>query len=556
MLNGLTPEQQALREFDREHGLRSTFYLGRRILGYQFDERPHKGICNFIDVSDAAQERANAAAAAATTAPPEFKETADRIARELAMEAAREKARLLLDPRGCYKTSIVSQAYPTRRIIKNPNIRILLDSVALTNSQDNLKVIRRFFEGNEKVRELYGDFISHDQAWNDTEFIVSKRTNSRLKEPTVRASGIDKIQIGPHYDLIIADDLHNRDNCKSLEQVAKVKEHIRLLFGLLEPGGEIIIAGHRWSYKDAFSMVMGDTDKPEELEFAKHFRGNTYVHSAVYPDGSLYFPRVLTHEHLDRQRSSLGYEMYAAMLMNEPAVTGADQKFDPRYFKRYKEPLQTRDAISRNWFPKMNWYLRIDPGGRKKGNNYWVLFEGALSPEGSWYFTRYLKKVSKTTIAAEDIYRWWQQRLKDGTPYRNIGFEVSGQQGQMLDSMKDYLWDRYKVQLPFIELAHSDDSKDGRIEALAPLYENGKIFHSELMSAPFGLVDQLVKYTKAEDDVADAASMLLEGTRAPKVIIAKPEPANLNEMIVRNIEERFSGKTKITRSHPILGSDY
>lgn len=519
MLSGLTPEQQQLREFDQAHGLADSYYLGRRILGYQLDQQPHREICSFVDDES-------------------------------------RKCKLLLAPRGCYKTSIISQIYITRRIIKNPNIRILLDSVALTNSQDNLRVVRRAFEGNKKLIELYGDFHGKSETWNDTEFVVSKRTNMRLAAPTVRAAGIDKIQIGPHYDLIIADDLHNRDNYRTIEQVQKVKDHMRLAFGLLDPGGEFIIGGHRWSYVDAFSMVMGDTNKPEELEFAKLFTGNTLVRSARNSNGSLYFPRVHTEEHLARQRTALGAELYAAMLDNEPCTVGPGQKFNRRYFKRYKEPLQTANETTGEILPKLNWYLTVDPGGAKKGNDYWVIFEAAIDAAGNKYFTRYLKKVSKSTTAAEDIYRWWKQRKDAKTPIQKIGFEVAGQQGITLLSIKEYLWTTYHEALSFAELVHSTDSKEARIEAMGPEYEMGKIFHSEQMCEAYGLEDQLIKYGKSEDDVADAAAMIKEVARAPRVPAVERQPASLDEMIAKNITDRFASKGKMTRVHPVLGSDY
>lgn len=534
MLNGLTPRQQQLKEFDQKNGKASTFYLGRRVLGYQLCHQPHREICSFLDTK-------------------KFIERKVKLTTELVQT---NKNKLLLAPRGCYKTSILSQIYVVRRILNDPNIRILLDSVALTNSQDNLRVVRRAFEGNAKLIELYGDFHGKQEPWNDTEFTVCKRTNMRLAAPTVRASGIDKVQIGPHYDLIIADDLHNRENTREEVQVQKVKDHIRLVFGLLDPGGEFIIGGHRWSYKDAYTMVMGETDRPEEVEFASLFAGEVFKRGARYPDGSLYFPAKHDEAHLTRQRVALGAETYAAMLDNEPAMVGPDAKFSVRYFKRFKEPLQLKDEKTGGWLPKMNWYLTIDPGGSKKGNNFWVIFEGGMDSSGNQYFTRYLKKISKVTQAAEDVYRWWMQRKAEGRPYQAIGFETSGQQGQMLESMKDYLWEKYQVQLKFVPLNHSDSSKEGRIEAMGPKYENGKIFHSAQMSEPFGLEDQLVKYTKAEDDVADAAGSQEEVARAPRVAKVEREPASMDEMIQKNIEDRFSGKTKITRTHPILGSDF
>lgn len=514
MLNGLTQDQQQLMEFDREWGLKSTFYLGKRILGYNFDEKPHRELCNFIDDE-------------------------------------RGRSKLLLAPAGCYKTSVISQAYVTRRIIKNPNIRILLDSVALSNSQDNLKVSRGFFEGNDQIKELYGDF-SGGAVWNDTEYTVSKRTNPKLKEPTVRASGIDKVQIGPHYDLIIVDDIHSRENYKTTEQIEKVKEHLRLIFGRLEPNGEFIIGGHRWSYVDVYSMVMGDTDKPADLKFAELFAGNHLIRSATLKDGSLYFPRVLTAEHLKKQRTMLGLELYSAMLENEPVIEGDGQRFQDRNFKRYKElPDEAKDPV------KLNWYLTLDIGGRKDGNDLWCLFEAAIAPNGNKYFVRYKKTLTKATAMAELIYEWFLQRKKQKRNHITIGVEIAGQQGLVLDSMKDWLWERYKVALPFKELPHgSNTDKDTRVEAMGPHYEMGKIYHSEQMSELFGLEDQLKKWPKGKKDVADAASMMEEVMHVPKVKKVDRPPASLDERIARHIDERFSGKSKIKRVHPILGSDY
>lgn len=503
MLNGLTPEQQRLIDFDKQHALKSTYYLGRRILGYQFDEQPHRELCDFVD-----------------------DET--------------KKFRLLLAPRGCFKTSVISQAYVVRRILENPNIRILLDSTALSNSQDNLMVVERHLEANHRLKELFGDFSGKKLKWNEKEFTVATRSNDKLKEPTVRASALGKVQIGPHYDLIISDDIHDKDNVRSAEQVAKVKEHLRLVFGLLDPGGEFIIGGHRWNYTDAFSMIMGDTDKPEEVEFSKMFVGNMMIKSAVYPDGKLYFPRVHTREHLERQRASLGIEFYSAMLMNEPIMVGEGQKFSQRYFRRYQQLPE-----------RLNWYLTVDPGGSKAGNDKWVIFEGAMDEKGQRYFTRYLKKTSRATQAAEDIYKWWLQRR-----HSRIGFEIAGQQNLTLGAIKEYLWEKYHAALPFMELTHSNDSKEARIEALSPEYEMGKIFHSEQMSEAFGLEDQLTKFPKGADDVADAAAMQKEVARAPKKMLQERKPVTLDELIADNIHKRMTGKSEVKRIHPILGSDF
>ena len=522
MLTGLTEDEQRLKDFDFKWGKKSTYYLGKMILGYDFDELPHRGICKFVD------------------------------------ELQGRKRELLLDPRGCFKTTVVSRAYPVRRIIENPNIRILLDSVALTNSVNNLKVVRRHFEENEKLKELYGDFCGKMENWNNSEFTVAARTDTKLAQATVTASGIDKIQIGTHYDLIVADDLHDEHNWRTVEQLRKVKEHIRLLLGLLEPKtGELLIAGHRWSYSDAYTMVMGETDIAEEREFSKIFAGNIYKHGAVNADGTPYFPRVLDHEALAAKRVELGLENFSAMLLNEPVTAGENQIFESRNFKRFKEPLQERPD-GKVWKPRLNWGLTIDPGGRKKGNDPWVIFEGAMDAAQNQYFNRYIKKVMKTSVAAELVYQWWLWRMRNGTPYQVIGFETGAQQGQMFEDFKEFIWLAHAVKLPLRELVHSEESKAERIESMAPYYQNGKIYHSAQMGEAFGLEDEEQHFPKGADNIADAASMLREVLKAPRVVVDDSAPASLDEMIKREFLRRdaAAGDKRVRRVHPILGDIY
>lgn len=499
MLNGLTPEELQLAEFDKEHGYNDFFYFARRILKYDLEEQPHREACRHVDDQN-------------------------------------KRGRVYFGPRGCFKTSLISQAYPTYRIIRNSNIRILLDSTAVGNSERNVQVVERHLEHNQRLRFLFGDHSGKKIKWNDHEFKVCTRTDNNLKESTVTASGIGKIEIGTHYDLIIPDDLHDKENCKTAEQVAKVKEHLKLLLGLLDPKGEILIGGTRWGYNDAYTMVIGETQDEDELRFHEFFKNGIMIRGAEYPDGRLYFPARLTREHLARQRG-FGRDIYAAQMMNEPIMTGENQSFPPRYFKQFKEIPEP-----------VNWFMTVDPGGEKKKSDEWVFFESAVDVKSNKYFERFKKKVCKLTEAAEIIYARWKVRK-----FRRIGFEVSGQQGVILTAIKEYLLAKYNAILPFKELVHSTDSKAERIEAMAPEYEMGKIYHSPQMAEPFGLEDQLLKFPKGKDDVADAAAMVKEVARAPVQEQREEPPRTLDEKILRGENERLNAP--IHRRHPIIGGD-
>lgn len=160
--------------------------------------------------------------------------------------------KLLCVPRGTFKSSIASVAYPIWRILNNPNIRIMVDSELYTNATNYLREIRGHFESNERLRHLFGDYVG--TVWNESEIIVSKRTNIK-KEPTIVASGIGAGKTGQHYDLIIGDDLSSTKNITP-ESAEKVVTHYRLYTSLLDPGGEKIIIGTRYSEIDIIGHII------------------------------------------------------------------------------------------------------------------------------------------------------------------------------------------------------------------------------------------------------------------------------------------------------------
>lgn len=113
-----------------------------------------------------------------------------------------KRKKLTLMPRGSFKSSIGAVGLAIWEIVHNPNIRILIASETQKNAVKYVKEIRAHFEGNEKLKSLFGDFVSLDNTWRDNEFIVGKR-NKIYKEPTIMASSLEKGTIvGLHFDCL------------------------------------------------------------------------------------------------------------------------------------------------------------------------------------------------------------------------------------------------------------------------------------------------------------------------------------------------------------------
>jgi len=170
------------------------------------------------------------------------------------------KKKLLVVPRGCFKSSIASISFPIWLLINDWNRRILIDSELYTNSCRFIREIRGHLEGNH-LPAIFGDFVG--ATWSESEVIVKQRTKV-YKEASITASGIGAQKTSQHYDYIIADDLSSLDNSMSEDQRKKVIDHYRLYISLLEPGGTIVVIGTRFSHGDIIQYIIDNEVTPDQ----------------------------------------------------------------------------------------------------------------------------------------------------------------------------------------------------------------------------------------------------------------------------------------------------
>lgn len=162
------------------------------------------------------------------------------------------KRKLVTMPRGTFKTSLAVVAFIIQQVIRDPNIRILLDSELWTLSRNSLREIKAHLKG-ETFQCVFPNWRLVLE--NQDEITINQRTVIR-KEPTVTASGIGAGKTGQHYDLIIADDLNSPQNSLKPELAEKVINHYRYYTSILEPGGTIVVIGTRYSEMDLIGHIL------------------------------------------------------------------------------------------------------------------------------------------------------------------------------------------------------------------------------------------------------------------------------------------------------------
>lgn len=173
--------------------------------------------------------------------------------------------KLVVMPRGTFKSTLGSVAYPIWRLLKDPNLTILLDSELYSNSKNFIREIKGHLS-HEKTQELFGNQIG--PKWDEGEVIVRSRLANR-KEASITAGGVGTTKIGQHYDLIIGDDYNSPQNSETPEKCQKVIDHVRYNLNILNPGGEYLFIGTRYSERDVIGFFLNDVLGEKKLAEGK-----------------------------------------------------------------------------------------------------------------------------------------------------------------------------------------------------------------------------------------------------------------------------------------------
>lgn len=163
------------------------------------------------------------------------------------------KRKLIIMPRGTFKSSITSVAYPIWLLLNNPNLRIMLDGELYSNSKNFLREIKGHLLRPE-LTSIFGTF-KDESCWNEGEILIRQRTKV-LKEASITASGIGSEKTGQHYDVIICDDLNSPSNSNTEEGRQKVIDHFRYNISILEPEGILVVVATRYSELDLPGFIL------------------------------------------------------------------------------------------------------------------------------------------------------------------------------------------------------------------------------------------------------------------------------------------------------------
>lgn len=462
------------------------FYLTKYILGYdKMTEATHGELCHYTE-----NILPNHAGEATEGFDP------------------RKNLLLLLMPRGTFKSSVVTIGFTLQYLLNEPDCRILIDSETFGNSKAFLREIIGHLVGNREYREVFKAIHgvypdgegkrNKDLLWTDSQLIVACRKRQR-KEPTLTCAGVDVTKNGMHYDLIICDDLHSQTNTTNPEQIHQVVEHYKLAFSLLDPGKPMIVIGTRWDYNDLYQHII-------DFE-SENF--NILKKSAYNPDGSLFFPEVLTEPVLDRFRKIQGASIFSKQYLNEPV---SDEN---AIFKRDHIQRVHLDTIKGR---PINWYLSIDPSyadpRKQSGSDYAAFVLVGMDFMRDLYVRHIIRrKMTYSEIINEMFNIYIDPKFKD-IKHMKLLLEVIGTKSLSYELANEQK--RRNTWLPVTEIRGQRDNKVERIKGLAPFYEYRHVYHIIECPQMDELEEELLYFPSARhDDIVDALATVLEYASPP-----------------------------------------
>lgn len=421
---------------------------------------------------------------------------------------------LALMPRGTLKSTVITIGLTIQFHLNFPDGRVLLDSETFTKSKAFLSEITGHYEKNKKLRTIYGtiyknedgspmipdQYAKHD-TWSTEEINLSCRVRD-TKEKSIECAGIGVTKNGMHYDLIIGDDLHSEFNTKEADMIEKVKEHYRLLYSLLEPGGCLAIVGTRWDDDDLYQMIIDD----EQAEY------NFITRMAESDEGELFYPTRLTRKVLKKFRGVQGPYMYSCQYLNNPVDP------DTAEFKSEMFQYITRGELES--IPR-NRYGLVDPSykGVKNKGDFAAFVVGDMGPRKEIYcryaykekmiYSEIFKKMEELQDMFPEIRYWWVEAI--GTKTLEHDFERMNNDRALSG----------KQRLKILFNRSQPNAKPERIRSLLPHYERGDVYHCDGGGMIDSLESELKRFPKAKnDDLSDCWSGILRVGTAPRDILS------------------------------------
>jgi len=455
-------------------------------------------------------------------------------------EPRTEQIRLILIPRGFFKTSLFTYTHNTALALENPNVRILQCSGVLSNAKVMVMKWGKTFTHNEVFRDRFKEWCpknpeNPETKWTESAIYLPNRTLYHA-EGTVEAFGADSTIVSRHYDYMKFDDIVTPENSTTKDQLDKVIRFVSESFGLCDNrmSTPVDIIGTTWDdgdlyahylkrFRDGLMSELGSGvdviripatyHEAKDLTKEKEWSKFTIGIKLPFKEGESIFPERYSTKELSKIKKE-DPETYAKFYDLDPVPMGDRTFSDFTYYEDLQgdystyrkfmtvDPSHTEDPTShpsainitavdnvKNMFCLLSWKDRITPD--KLMDKLW-----------NFYFDYDCELLGIESYVYQKVLKYWlQERIINN---------------------------KENVHMRIVELKHKKkQSKEDHIAALAPYVNAGRY---RFLKSQTSLVYSLSRFPKARDrDEADAAAYQLHLVKPSGFkVMKKEDPNSLN----------------------------
>lgn len=401
---------------------------------------------------------------------------------------------LFLLPRGTFKTSIATVAFPIWILLQNdPPIpgtsdrrgwdppysfngkmgydqRILIGSEVDAHAIRFVDNIKDHITRNEEIHELYGNLCPEKRAeglWTKQRSNVTWRMDYRHKEANLTTTSLDSAVNSGHFDFAIIDDLISEKQVTNKEQIDQTINWYKRLMPLMKcPHPTVVIfIGTRWDDKDLYGHFQED-----EAELGKWiiYRESAERDEEEIAAGKprLFFPALLDDAALADLRDTLGPYLFSCLYLNDP-IDKASALFKPAFFDKNYFIMPAGDHLER-FLAGLSIFVTVDPAtSPEKLGCYRVVCTWGWSHRG----VGYLLELWRDREAGPGVWIWEAFKQYQRWNALIVGME----QLPMFQFSCDQISEQTGIWPPWEELKASKRKKPIRIMGLQPLAATNRL---------------------------------------------------------------------------------
>ncbi len=391
---------------------------------------------------------------------------------------------LFLPPRHG-KSLLASIMFPAWFLGKNPEKEIISCSYNDEFAEEFGRKARNIFK-NETFNHIFRTSLSND----------SKRVNrwSTAEGGGYVAAGVGGSITGRGADILIIDDpIKNREEADSPTYRQKTWDwYTSTAYTRLHAGGAVILILTRWHDDDLAGRIL--ENEGEKWDVIK-FPAIAQKKEKFRNKGEALWPQRYPLEELEQIKKSILLPNFAALYQQEPIISET-QEFKTDWFQKW-------DTLPKNMFT----ITTVDPAiSKKRTADDSVVMTCGMDETGRIYILEIKAGRLNPTEIIEEIFH-----QKEKWNSMKVGIETVAYQKALIHFMKLEM----KKRQVFINIHEikSRSSKESRIRALVPYYQNGMILHNHDSK---DMEEQLTRFPNGRhDDIIDCLSMQLELLQKP-----------------------------------------